>query len=244
MEKVNGKTYLGAIFSLLTGSYIDDQHRHADGKLVSAENRRSMITNECNAHIFTSALMLSIAIPTVIDTPMSGVYELFDSNPLDSEGSYDTDRIKNMALVYSGFQLVSVVGFATSLCFAIMNSLFINIIPETLIQRFVQTSSYTFCLKVPLIAVLVSFFSWIISMGIFAHSAFGLRFAICNDVLSTSCVLFLFICFTVVVKQLSDITLERDAAMKEPSKTSQADDNNTPKATTKIKNDGLYLEMK
>ena len=42
-----------------------------------------MVTNESNSHIFTSALMCAVAIPSVIDIPMSGILTLFDDDADD-----------------------------------------------------------------------------------------------------------------------------------------------------------------
>ena len=118
-----------------------------------------MVTNESNSHIFVAALMSAVAIPSVIDIPMSGILTVFD----DDEEAED---LSSMGLLYTGLQLTSVIGFAMSLCFAIMNNLFVNILPDQLVPKFLN--DHTFVMRTPVVLIKLSFFCWIASLGILA----------------------------------------------------------------------------
>ena len=123
-----------------------------------------MVTNESNSHIFVAALMSAVAIPSVIDIPMSGILTVFDDDEEEAED------LSSMGLLYTGLQLTSVIGFAMSLCFAIMNNLFVNILPDQLVPKFLN--DHTFVMRTPVILIKLSFFCWIASMGILAWVRF------------------------------------------------------------------------
>ena len=173
-----------------------------------------MITNECNSHIFTSALMCAVAIPAVIDIPMSGILTLFD----DDADDFSLDNISSKGLIYTGLQLTSVVGFTVALCFAIMNNLFVNIVPDKYVSKYVQMN--TFVMKVPIVCIKLSFFFWIASMGILIQCAFGRTLGVYFNIVSSLAVIFLAGSFTIVVKNLSEITEQSNLLREEETKKS------------------------
>ena len=87
----------------------------------------------------------------------------------DDADDFSLDNISSKGLIYTGLQLTSVVGFTVALCFAIMNNLFINIVPDKYVSKYVQMN--TFVMKVPIVCIKLSFFFWIASMGILIQCA-------------------------------------------------------------------------
>ena len=178
-------------------------------------HRRSMITNECNSHIFTSALMCAVAIPAVIDIPVSGILALFED---DEEDDFSLKNISTKGIIYTALQLSSVVGFTVALCFAIMNNLFVNIVPDKFVSKYVQMN--TFVMKVPIVCIKLSFFFWIASMGILIQCAFGSTLGVSFNIVSSLAVIFLAGSFTIVVKNLSEITEPSNLLREEETKKS------------------------
>ena len=93
----SSSSYFQSFLSLISASFIDEQHDLTHLNEISPSDRRTMATNESNSHIFTSALLLAVAIPTVIDAPTSGLFGILGGDPMDSsDGSYHPEKITTL----------------------------------------------------------------------------------------------------------------------------------------------------
>ena len=99
-----------------------------------------------------------------------------------------------------------------------LNNLFVNIVPDKFVSKYVQMN--TFVMKVPIVCIKLSFFFWIASMGILIQCAFGSTLGVYFNIVSSLAVIFLAGSFTIVVKNLSEITEQSNLLREEETKKS------------------------